>query len=114
MAVGSFTKMASSQNSVANSGKDLVEVNGVLAFTSTDATIEVSVAPLAYIMDAQFQRVGNADLTDMGVLTIDETLTGGFITVDADQEITIDRIPITSGGTLTTEKFFCRFVGTAL
>ena len=111
MAAGSWTKMSSSQNGVVNSLKDCSIVTGHLEFTSTDVTIEADVSPLTTILGMSFARVGAVNQDDAGYLSLSETYTSGKIAVDADQEVTIVRQPVTSGGTLTSEEFVVTFYG---
>lgn len=96
--------MAFSASKTAGAGKNLVPEKGVITWTSTTATGELSTG-LSEIYNATFTRIGSDDVDDQGVLTIDETVTDGIITVSGGA-ITIDRSPSTGTGTLTGESFF--------
>jgi len=48
-------------------------------------------------------NAGHTD-EDMGILELDETVTNGVITVDADGEITINRLESSAAGTLAAQQ----------
>ena len=82
---------------------------GILTWTSTTATAELS-TKLSVIEGASFARVGGTDVDDLGLLTIDETVTNGKIEVSGGA-ITIDRDLATGTGTLTGESHMYILVG---
>jgi len=82
---------------------------GVITWTSTTATGELSTG-LSEIYSVKFTRIGSSDPDDRGLLTVDETVTDGVLTV-ASGAITIDRDSAASGGTLTGESFFYELNG---
>ncbi len=96
--------MAFSASQTTGVGKSLDVEKGVITWTSTTATGELSTS-LSEIYNATFTRIGTDDVDDQGVLTIDETVTSGVLTVSGGA-ITIDRSPSTGTGTLTGESFF--------
>ena len=96
--------MAFSAAQTTGAGKTLDVEKGVITWTSTTATGELSTG-LSEIYNASFTRIGTDDVDDQGVLTIDETVTSGVLTV-VGGAITIDRSPATGTGTLTGEAFF--------
>jgi hypothetical protein len=74
-------------------GKAIIEN---AAFTTTGATVEVSVAPLKRLSHVSITAVGSSGNADMFV---DETLgSDGLIAVDDDGEITIKRNTTTVSG----------------
>lgn len=73
-----------------------------LAWTSTTATVELATG-LSEIYGASWIRVDATDPSDMSILSIDETITSGVITVDSDGDITVIRDAVLAAGTLVAE-----------
>ena len=73
-----------------------------ILWVTTDATAEITTG-LSVIYAWSFARAGTADVSDMGLLSIDETVeTDGSITV-VSGAITVDRVPALAAGTLIAE-----------
>lgn len=73
-----------------------------LDWSSTTATVELPTG-LTEIYGSASIRVDAIDVSDMSSLSIDETITLGIITVDADGEITVIRTQNLAAGTLVAE-----------
>lgn len=79
-----------------------------IVWTSTTATAEVDTT-LTEIYAAHGGGVlfgadaGHTD-DDVGIIEIDETVTNGVITVDADGQITVNRIATNAAGTLAGQR----------
>lgn len=96
--------MATTASAIDQSTSGLITEIVPIVWVTTDATAEVT-TNLAVIYGWSFARAGSADVSDNGLLTLDETVeSDGSITV-VSGAITIDRVPALAAGTLVAEKF---------
>lgn len=79
-----------------------------ITWESTDATEEVdtNLTEIYAVLGGGVLFGANAGHTDddVGIIEIDETKTSGVITVDADGQITVNRIKVASAGTLAGQE----------